>query len=222
MEPPVKKFIVTNLKIINRYTSLGGLFFVSIIVCVLFGVLLGRLSWVDLNAPVLATTINFMLWSFLFENLFIGGVQEEVLHLIAPVDFNKVIFAKNVSVLIVVSLLFCCTVVFITVVFKSNFDAIADAVIYFLIGTFTALNLGNYIAVRFKQIGASNNIIIFSIIHTGLIVVASLPYLMLKVFLQSYLLCLLFTALLFCCWRFFTIPFAARMLRACKFEIIEE
>lgn len=181
---------------------------------------LAKSLFAGMNVFIGIVTFNYLVTGFLFANIFWEGKNEKTCYFLFPTDLKRIIFAKNLSIFILVLGLYCLTALVAAARHESNVLDFLDALVLLLTSIFLFFWLGNFIAVRFSLQDSTDNLIISLLLQFGMMMFASLPYLILKVIFQSYLLCVIFLMGSVVAWYFVMIPSTAKALQKHKFVIL--
>jgi len=211
--------ILTQLKILNRYTKL----WVIVILLSLYTVIVVYSSdklKISFNVPLFTIILSFLVTGFLFGEFFLGGNNERIFYFLFPTDFAYTVLSKNIAAAFAALLVALPILAAEVILLRSPIQHYVDALCYLLSSISVFFVLGNLIAVFLRRKETFGSFVPLMIVETIVLVVASFPYLILKVWLDSYLLCLTSSFFTFGMWYLYIVPITATSFRAHKDDII--
>lgn len=175
----------------------------------------------QVNMALLMTVFLLSIFGMYFQDFFWAGPAEPLFRFIYPTDLKEMLLAKN---LLLTGFSVCSLVPILAIhllVFAGPFTDILNAIVYLSTAVFIFVHFGNSITIRTRRL-ASESAGLALLLRNGLtFLIASVPYLLFKVLLGSYMMCLIFAAVMGMLWFYRFLPLAAQRLEKSKYEILE-
>lgn len=213
--------LATEMKLVRRFYGIAR----SLLVLILFAGLLygvgdaGRRQ-IDLNVLHVTVAMSVGVLGLWCVRPFPGGCRELLSYLLSPVSFEEIMFAKHASLFVAISGVLGVVVGGVSLVSEASLVEFVDAFIYGLTTVLVLLSGGSLLGIYFPAGAAGERGFQFVLVYTIVFAVASLPYLILRVLLGSYLLTLVFIALTAAVWYGVVLPGMSRQFVIRKYEIL--
>lgn len=165
-----------------------------------------------LNIPLVIFIINCMTLGPLLGEIFCGEEPEKRSYCLVPWCIRTIIISKSLALVLVILLVPIPMLIGSSFFFHSGFQDYVSASLFLITSIPVFLVIGNMVSVlaNKQQSGDSSSNLVF---HFLMLIIAFIPYLIFKIWLQSALLCLLFCALSLSGWYFYGLPVAENKFR---------
>lgn len=208
--------IISQLKIVRRYSNLILAGVTVYLICILLIVILFEYRSI-LNIPFLAAIITCLVFGPLLGEIFCAGENEKQSYCLAPWVIHSVIFSKSIVLIRAMIIILIPILIASIIFFRSSISEYLNAFLYFFMAIPIFLIWGNLISIkknRYTEDSSSN--ILFQFL---MFIISIIPYLIFKVWLQSIILCFVFCVLSFYAWYRYLLPFVVNKFRIQNYNL---
>ena len=211
--------VCIHVRLLNRYTKPASLM-PLVVLSILALKFTGAYYAIPVNPGISVVVINFLVYGFLFEDLFLGETNMKIFYFLYPIDLKKFTFARNFAGLLLMLVSVSVSVSLATIILHLTLEQISDAFLYFFVTFFGLLHFWNFTSIMFSRNSSSSKVFLFSALEILEILGASIPYFIMKLLSTGFFLCSSVIVVLGASWYVFSVPQTSRMLLRRKFDII--
>lgn len=159
------------------------------------------------NIPLVIAILDCMIIGPLHGEIFCGGLSEKRNYFLAPWSFDSIIFTKTLILVVVLCLVPLPLMVITEFFFDNSLNDYIHSGLYLFTSAPVFINFGTISSVwqLGKEEDTSGNIIL----QFFMFLFSLVPYLVLQIWLESIVLCLLFMAFSIFFWYKYTLKFAS-------------
>lgn len=221
----MKASVQLELKLIQRYLKPIWMFVFFLVFVVLWYLMdAGEGLLEQVNTALLMTVFLLSILGTYLQDFFWAGTSEphfRFVHPVRPGALEEMILAKN---LLLAGVAVCSLVPILVLdllLFSGTLTELVNAIMYLGTAVFIFIHFGNSITIRYRRLDGERAGLAFLARNALTFVFASVPYLLFKVLVGSYLACIVFALAMGLFWYYHSLPRAARRLENYKYEIME-